>query len=261
MIHSLLLRSLAAAAIILVASSGVQADIINFDFTGRMTVFDMANNVLYNEDEYGNSLPYTPIAATLSYDTVRDVGASGLSITLGNAFWGSPGTFHDIGMSLQANSDLVAGQVLIDWGGVVDMPAHIEWDATGLLAAIDYGLQVGDKLSGTRLYRDYNGDGVWSDSELIVADLGSATPYADILFRTRPGTFRHQQGPAPLAATSGTLGLDATTPFEGFRVFLDIGSGNSMYVTSVTAVPVPAAAWLFGSGLFALFGWSRCRRS
>jgi hypothetical protein len=242
-------------------SGGAQADIINFDFTGRMTVFDMVGNVLYNEDEYGNSLPYTPIAATLSYDTASGVGASGLSITLGNAFWGSPGYFHDISMSLQGGSNLVTGQVLIDWNGIVSMPAHVEWDATGLLNAIDYGLQVGDKLSGTRLYRDYDGDGVWGDSELAVADLGSATPYADVLFRTRPGTFRHQQGPAPLAATSGTLGLDASTPFEGFRVFLDIGSGNSMYVTSVTAVPVPAAAWLFGSGLLGLFGLSRCGKS
>lgn len=260
MIRSPLHRALPAAAIILVASSGVQADIINFDFTGRMTVVDPDGNIFYNYDDIsGMSMPYTPIAATLSYDTLSGVGSSGLSISLGSVFFGAPGIFHDISMSLQPGSNLIVGRVLIDWAGAVDMPAHIEWDATGLLNAINYGLQVGDKLSGTQLYRDTNGDGVWDASELVVSDLGSATPYADSLLRA--GWAARRQGPAPLSATSGSLGLDATTPFEGFRVFLDIGSGNSMYVTSVTAVPVPVTAWLLGSGLFALIGWARRRAS
>jgi hypothetical protein len=30
-----------------------------------------------------------------------------------------------------------------------------------------------------------------------------------------------------------------------------------MYVTSVSAVPIPGAAWLFGSGLLVLIGMTR----
>ena len=249
-------RAMLVLALGMAFSTVSSADTINFDFTGRMTVADSIGNILYNYDPVTDiSLPYTPIAATLSYDTASGIGASGLSITLGDVFFGNPGYFHDISMVRQPGSNLLSGHMLIDWAGAVDMSARIEWDATGLLNAIGYGLQVGDKLSGTHLYRDFNGDGVWSDSELVVADLGSATPYSDVLLYN-PRGYRYQQGPAPLAATSGTLGLDASTPFEGFVVYLDIGSGNSMYVTSISSVPLPAAAWLFGSGLLGLAGVS-----
>lgn len=249
-------QSLSALIISLGLSGLAQADIINFEFTGRMTVADpVSGQVFYNYDENDNRRPYTPIAATLSYNTASGLGSSGLAIELSENFLGIAGYLHDISMTLQEGGNLIAGQVFVDWGGVTNTPAHIEWDATGLLNALDYGLQVGDKLSGTRLFRDYNGDGVWDDTELVVADLGSATPYADTLLRG-PGGAIHRQGPAPLAATSGSLGFEPGTPFDGLVVYLDIGSGNSMYVTSVTAVPVPAAAWLLGSGIVGLFGWS-----
>ena len=85
----------------------------------------------------------------------------------------------------------------------------------------------------------------------------SATPYSDLL---QLNTL-DQQGPAPLATTSGSLGLDATTPFSGIRGYFDIGSGNSMHVTSVSTVPVPAAVWLFGSGLLGLVGIARRKKA
>ncbi|MBU1192597.1 MAG: hypothetical protein KKA36_08985 [Gammaproteobacteria bacterium] len=237
------------------------ADTINFDFTGRMTVADSEGHVVGNYDPVNDvSLPYTPIAATFSYNTESGVGGSSLSLTLGDVFFGIPGYFHDISMVRQPGSNLLSGNMLIDWAGMENMSANIEWDATGLLNAIDFGLQVGDKLSGTRLFRDSNGDGVWSDSELVVSDLLSSTPYSDVLLN-KPWLYGYMQGPAPLAATSGSLGLDESALFlEGFVIYLDIGSGNSMYVTSISSVPVPAAAWLFGSGLLGLMGVCRPHR-
>lgn len=228
----------------------VQADIINFDFTGRLIVAGPDGSILIN-----NGLPYTPIAASLSYDTVAGIGNSSLSITM-NDFWDAPATFHDISMTHYAGTNTINGQVLVDWNGNYNMPLHVEWDATGLLNAIDMGLQAGDKLSGTNLFRDFNNDGIWDSSEWI-ADINSATPYSDSLQLSAAS----QQGPAPLAATSGSLGFDSTAPFTGIRGYFDIGSGNSMYVTSVSAVPVPAAVWLFGSGLVGLIGFSRRKRT
>ena len=227
----------------------VQADIINFDFTGRLIVAGPDGSILIN-----NGLPYTPIAASLSYDTLAGIGNSSLSITM-NDFWDAPATFHDISMTHNAGTNTINGQVLVDWNGNYNMPLHVEWDATGLLNAIDMGLQAGDKLSGTNLFRDFNNDGVWDASEWI-ADINSATPYSDSLQLSSAS----QQGPAPLAATSGSLGFDSTAPFTGIRGYFDIGSGNSMYVTSVSAVPVPAAVWLFGSGLVGLIGFARRKR-
>jgi hypothetical protein len=43
-------------------------------------------------------------------------------------------------------------------------------------------------------------------------------------------------------------------PFPGFNANFDI---TSVHVTSVSTVPVPAAVWLFGSGLLGLVGVAR----
>ncbi len=226
---------------------GVSASIINFDFTGRLVVADANGGIISN-----NGAEFTPIAASLVYNSNVGIGSSGLSITLNGAFLGMPATFHDISMTHQTGTNIITGGVLVDWNGTNNMPLHIEWDATGLLNAINYGLQAGHVLSGSDLYNDTNGNGVQDTGEFLI-DIASATPYSDSLLSDPSNS----QGPAPLAATANSLGLDNTTPFPGVRGYFDIGSGNSMHVTSVSSVPVPAAAWLFGSGLLGLIGVAR----
>ena len=230
-----------------------QADVITFDFTGRLVVVDPSDNLFTNA-----GLTYTPIAASLSYDTVTGFGSSDLSITMDQAWNGSIATFHDISMS-QTGANLITGSLQVDWGGGINMPLHIEWDATGLFNAIGFGLQAGDVLSGSDLYYDANGNGVQDPGEFR-ENINSATPYSSIYedaYYGGTGSNPDPQGPAPMAATSNSLGLDGTTPFPGFRGYLDIGSGNSMHVASVESVPVPAAVWLFGSGLLGLLGVAR----
>jgi len=232
-----------------------QAAVINFDFTGRLVVADAYGNILINQGQ-----TYTDIAASLAYDTVSGIGSSDLSLTMSDPFLGVPATFHDISMTRQGTSNLITGGVQVDWSGNFNMPLHIEWDGAGLFNAIGIGLQAGDIISGTNLYRDGigsggNGDGIGDPGEWL-ANVLSATPYSDTL----PGQVT-PQGPAPLAATSGSLGLGAGTPFPGIRGYFDIGSGNSMHVTSVSSVPVPAAVWLFGSGLLGLIGAARRKRA
>jgi len=227
-----------------------QANVITFDFTGRLVVVDSFDSIMNN-----NGLPYTPISASLEYDTVSGIGSSNLSISMADDFFQLPVTFHDISMTHQAGTNLITGQALVDFGPNPNMPLHVEWDATGLFNAIDFGLQAGDVLSGSDLYRDANGNGVQDVGEYLT-DIASVIPYSDSLQHTI-----HQQGAAPMAATIGSLGLDASTPFAGIRGFIDIGSGNSMHVTSVQTVPVPAAVWLFGSGLLGLIGIARRKKS
>lgn len=238
-----------------------QAAIIDFDFTGRLIVADSGGNIIINEGK-----TYTPISASLSYDTDLGVGSSGLSITMNNAgFLNLPATFHDISMTRNAGTNLITGQIFVDWNGNFNMPLHIEWDATGLLNAIDFGLQAGDVLSGTELYHDANGNGVQDAGENTLLDIASATPYSQTLedsyWAGQGSTNPDPQGPAPLAATAGSLGLDDSTPFPGVRGYFDIGSGNSLHVTGVSVVPVPAAIWLFGTGLLGLAGLARRRRT
>jgi hypothetical protein len=241
------LSGVCLAATLSAASSMANADIIGFDFTGRLVVADSVGNIISN-----NGSTYTPISASLTYDTVSGFGNSGLSITMdGDGFLGFPPTFHDITLDRIEGTNLIDGNILVDWNGNTDMSLHIEWDATGLFNAIALGLNVGDTISGTTLTR-----GLVPINELellpLPIDVNSATPYSDSL-QSDPN---NQQGPAPLAATSNSLGL-LDGPLQGVRGYFDIGSGNSLHVTSVSAVPVPAAVWLFGSGLLALVGFAK----
>ncbi|MBU1192596.1 MAG: hypothetical protein KKA36_08990 [Gammaproteobacteria bacterium] len=261
--NSLKTKSIIATSCLCLALSGIaHAEILTFDFTGRLIVADYQNNIIINtiprNGPGNNQQSFTPIAATLSYDTAIGVGSSSLSLVMDNPFFGAPATFHDISMTLQTGTNLITGQALVDWNSNNNMPLHIEWDATGLLNAINYGLKVGDKLSGTNLYRDADNNQIWEASEWVM-DIGSATPYSDILQDDLLGLpYYSLQGPAPMAATSGSLGIYGGTGLDGIRGYFDIGSGNSMYVTSVSSVPVPAAAWLLGSGLLGLLGL--CKR-
>jgi hypothetical protein len=235
------------------------ASIITFDFTGRLTVTNAVGDLIPNPslatEDYPNGTPQTPIAASLTYDSSIGISSSTVTVTIGE-WWGSPAIAHDL-TTLSMEGTLINGQLLGDWAGNYDMHILFQWDATGLINAIDHGLQVGDKLSGNSLYRDYNNDHVYDPSELLTANLGSATPYSDTLIA---GLGVPLQGYAPLAATAASQGF-IDGPFPGFKVYLDIGSGNSMYVTSVSSVPVPAAVWLFGSGLLGLIGVARRKAS
>ncbi|MEE9492592.1 MAG: VPLPA-CTERM sorting domain-containing protein [Gammaproteobacteria bacterium] len=236
------LQSVLLGALLLPAIAA--AEVITFDFTGRLVVAGSTGGIIS-----GNASGFTPIAASLIYDTDSGIGNSSLSITLTEGFLGSPATFHDISMSSQTGSNLISGNVLVDWDGNFDMPLDIEWDASGLFNAIDYGLQAGHVLSGSDLYFDSNGNGIQDTGEFI-QDIASATPYSDSLLT-------NVQGPAPLAATVNSQGLGQSTPFPGIRGYFDIGSGNSMHVTAVSSVPVPAAVWLFATGLLGLLGVAR----
>jgi len=253
----------AAVAIIFVSGvSPASAEIITFNFTGRMTILAPDGTVFANSDAQGLIDPYgyqTPISAALSFDTNSGVGSSNLQVSVVN-FLGSPGFFHDISFLREGMTNLLDGTTLVDWNSNTNMISYIQWDATGMINAINFGLQVGDKISGKSLYRDFNHDGLYDASELVVSDLGSAIPYTDSGLQPFGSSqpWYPNQGPAPMAATAGTTGMPSG-PFPGTRIFLDIGSGNSMYVTSVQTVPLPAAAWLFGSGLLGLGGWARKR--
>ena len=242
----------------------VTAATFNFSFTGQYTLID----------PLGRYMDQQAISSTLTYDDVSGTGFSaGLSIENFDTF-GATATIYDITLQHIEGTNLILGNMLADWNINEGIPLSMVWDASGLFNAIDYGLQAGDVISGTNLRRDGS----------IIADVGSATPASDGIYNPATGTYLNQ-GPAPLAVTTlntstfCTPGVDCIGnalsggapftddgiagsgmidgPFTGIGVTFDIGSGNSLYVTSVSAVPVPAAVWLFSSGLIGLIGFAR----
>lgn len=267
-------KSIALGAATLILSANVNAAVFEFHFTGQYTLIDST----------GGYMDQKAINSTLTYDDNSGTGFSaGLSIEKFDTF-GNTATIYDISLQRAsgANSKYIVGNMLADWGGNIGIPLSMVWDATGLFNAIDYGLQVGDVISGTNLKR----------GGVSVYDVHSATPASDgtPYSRYNPLTDLYEsgtlnQGPAPLAITtlntttlctpfgdcinnpfsgggpftddgvSGSPMVDG--PFYGVNVNFDIGSGNSLEVLSVTSVPVPSAAWLFGSGLIGLVGMAR----
>lgn len=177
----------------------VQSAILGFHFTGNIMVADQSGGILSNgEDINGFPIPLTPISAELNYDTVTGIGGSTMSIVMSDGFWDQPATFHDITLQHDAGTNTINGNILVDWSGNADMQMHISWDATGFLNAIGIGLQVGDTISGTNLIRD----------GVTIANVGSADPYSDTLMLNSPlSGYYTSEGPAPLAATSSSLGL------------------------------------------------------
>lgn len=250
---------LVMVALFMMISSSVSASIIEFHFTGQYTLVDAA----------GNNMDRQAIESTLTYDDSTGSGFTGsLSIANFDTF-GATASIYDISLQRYEDTNLIVGNMLADWNNNNGIPLSMVWDATGMFNAIDFGLQAGDVISG----RDLKRDGV------VVADVNSAIPASDNAL--------YDQGPAPLAMTNWntlslcTPGVDCYNnvlsggapsiddgiagspmiegPFQGISVNFDIGSGNSLTVTQVSTVPVPAAVWLFGSGLIGLVGFARRR--
>lgn len=248
-------------------STPVSAAIIEFHFTGQYTLVDPT----------GFPMDQQPIASTLTYNSDSGIGSSP-SLTISNFdTFGATATIYDISLEQVTGTNFIIGNMLADWNFSVGVPLSMVWDASGLINAIDFGLQAGDVISGTNLKRNGN----------TIADVGSATPASDGLFSSALGTLN--QGPAPLAVTTlntatlcstgsdcignklsgGTPFTDDVIagspmidgPFPGLNVNFDIGSGNSLTVLSVSEVPVPGAIWLFGSGLLGVIGIARRRKN
>lgn len=262
------ITSLGSFFLFFLFSSVSHAALIEFHFTGQLTVI-YANGALVDQ---------APIDSTFSYDTNLGVG-SGALVVSPISFLGNSLSFHDISMQRvnEGNGNLMLGNMLADFGPSLDIPFSTVWDATGLINAIGFGLQAGDVISGSTMKR----------GGAFYADVGSATPASDGLFNPNTGG-NLNQGPAPLATTTlntttlCTPGIDCMgNPFSGgvgftddgisgspmvdgpfptLNASLDLGSGNSLTVISVTAVPVPAAVWLFISGFLGLLAVARRKR-
>jgi hypothetical protein len=245
--------SVSVATLLGVASPAALSAVVTTSWDGLFTlysaqfggVFENTSYPYYNDPTWGYGLR-TQVSGTFTYDTSSGTGTG----TVAGFWWGNAGTWqiHDltlqnVGDGMGGGGTLIEGDFLFDWNGNNNVSASIIWDASGFLGAGPF--TQGDVITGTGALPASNG------IPLITA--GTIFPI----------------GPAPFATTTidavsplvddGEPGVPMTTgPWLNFAPNLDV---TSMSFTSVSDVPVPAAIWLFGSGLLGLAGLARRKRA
>jgi hypothetical protein len=242
------LLSLSMAAIIGTAATPSSATLYSADFSGLFTWLDGVGKPLSNV-----SLPYyydstwgyglrTQISGSMTINSDTGTGVASIS----PFDWQASGPMQIYNIGLQAIGDgmggsgtLVIGNMLFDWNGNNVVPVEIVWDAAGLFS-------VGPYFSGqtiTGVGSVPASDGIKNGSYSI-----GAAPIATTTYDTDGMVLTGDDGIGGSLMTTG--------PFPDSNFNIDI---TTVTVTSV--VPVPAAAWLFGSGLLGLLGFGRRRRA
>lgn len=277
----------------MVAPNTASADVITFSWSGLFTMLTNAGNALVNTDYQYNSWNgnRTDITGTMTFDTSTGSGSG--TVVPFNFFNGGPAVAASINM--QAIGDgmggpgtLILGNMLFNWNGNNGIPVSIVLDGAGMFGTMMGGpLTVGQTITGVGTYGASDGvaKGSWAMGLMPVATTTWNTS-------TVPGTTfgTNPSGQLPLIADNAlvtnydvnpalagyqtctdqstatgnqcALGIGGspmqTAPFPNYNANFDIAS---LTVTSISAVPVPAAVWLFGSGLLGLVGIARRKKA
>ena len=259
-------------------SSVAQADtIVDFSFDGLFTMLTSTGTALQNTSYpfYGDTTwdygMRTQIAGTMQFNL--DTG-EGSGTVVPFAFFDG-GNAVAAGITMQAIGDgqggagsLVLGNMLFNWNGNNGIPVSIVLDAQGMFAALP-GLAMGlaiDGTSGALPASDGIKKGNLPIGTVPVATAGWDTTNVAGCTLTDPEVPGSgcmgvaQSGTFPLIADAIGGSPMADGPFAGFNANFDV---TDMVVTgiTVTSIPVPAAVWLFGSGLLGLVGVARRKKA
>ena len=283
------------------AISAAEADVLNLSWTGAFTILNSTGAPFANSPSdwasgyyaiagpahgtttafgwYGNR---TPVSGTMSFDTVTGAGVGTL---VPFTFFGD-GTVHTanaVGMSFQVADTLgtIIGTMLFSWGGG-GHPVSIVLDGSGMFGAIAGGAFADgptSTISGVGALPATNGldfdstiKGVKAfplgPSPIATTTTNTNSACAGVAITQQVNAYTISTLPAfstcfPLN-TSDTIGGSPFTAysFTGFNPNFDV---TSVHLDSISmapsGVPVPAAVWLFGSGLLGLMGLARRKKN
>ena len=249
----------AAIAATMGVSSSASADQIDMSFSGLFTLGNAAGAPQLNGDDDGNA-DYgfrTDVTGTGSFDTLTGQGSATIgpfSFFGGGLASATTISFQAIGNGTGGPGSLVAGSMGFNWNGTFGIPVTAIFDAAGFFGSIG---AVGDTWT---VGAACPGCATSATADWAFASLSGsvgAVPMAMTTFNTAGTTL----GSLFPLSSDGISGSPMTTsPFPGFNANFDFTSITATN-NGVGAVPVPAAVWLFGSGLVGLAGVARRRRS
>ena len=257
-----LVSAAVAAALTGALAAPAQAVIIDMSYSGLFTMLDptgvpLANtsNPYYSDPTWRYGLR-TPISGTMQFNTDNGFGTGTVApfqFFNGGAAIASGISFQSIG------GGLMLGNMNFSWNGS-DITTNIVLNGSGLFAEMGT-IAVNDVYDATTC--------AISGACALPASNGikggtipiGAAPIATSTFNVAGDTgFGVTLGQLSLGVDDGIGGSPMSNgPFATYNANFDM---SSVTVTGITAsaVPVPAAVWLFGSGLLGLVGVARRRK-
>jgi hypothetical protein len=238
------------------------AAVITGTFTGAFTMLNAKGQITYNSDvgscyDVANTIntgqcARTAISGSMSFDTTTGAGSASITPF---SFFGSglasatSTTFQAIGNGFGGPGTLVLGNMGFNWNFNYGIPVSIVMDASGFFG--------GPLVAGAS---DNTGGASPIGGALMATTTWNTTAIGTVVLGTNPSGTLPLVNDTVVDVTNADVGIGgspmATAPFAGYNANFDV-----MTFTPDATVPVPAAAWLFGSGLVGLVGVARRKRN